>query len=90
MDTKPKMGFRMSWADMRRSSDLVGRWVALDNVRVAPGTTEPLEADLIDVDDDLVELCARIRAGERTCCRILQCVDRDRTSSRPPPPVYTH
>lgn len=74
MESKAKLGARMSWDEMRRSTELLGRWVALDNIRFAPGGSEPLEADLVDVDDDLAELCSRIREGARTSCRILHCV----------------
>jgi hypothetical protein len=73
----------MSWDQMRTSRELTGRWVALDNIRFAPGSSEPLEADLVDVDDDLVELCARIREGDRTSCRILHCVSTATSAPAP-------
>ncbi len=72
---KPRMAtaFRANWADLCNTDDYSGRWVALDNVRYTPGTSEPLEADVVDVDDDLVELCNRMRASDRTSCCVIQC-----------------
>ncbi len=65
--------FRANWTDLCSADDFSGRWVALDNVRYAPGTNEPLEADVVDVDDDLVELCNRMRAADQTSCCVIQC-----------------
>jgi hypothetical protein len=65
--------FRAKWDDLCHADDFAGRWVALDNVRYAPGTNEPLEADVVDVDDDLVELCNRMRAADQTSCCVVQC-----------------
>jgi hypothetical protein len=47
--------------------------VALDNVRYASGSTIPVEAEVVDADEDLAELCARMRAADRTACAILFC-----------------
>ena len=86
----------MTWPDICRSSDLVGRWVALDNVRYACGTSHPAEADVVDADEDLADLCARIRAADRTACAILF-VEREpdlplsiRRPSPPPPRAAHH
>ncbi|MFO0586504.1 MAG: hypothetical protein U0441_03160 [Polyangiaceae bacterium] len=47
--------------------------MALDNVRYAAGSTVPVEAEVFDADEDLAELCSRVRAADRTACAILFC-----------------
>ena len=61
----------MTWADICHADEYLGRWVALDNVRYAPGGAQPAEADVVDADEDLADLCARMRASDRTSCAIL-------------------
>ena len=86
------MGSRMSWPQIRQSDEYRGRWVALDNCRYDARTAEPVEGTIIDADDDLVELCTRIRQSENKHCAILFCEEADET---PPPsstqrrPVYS-
>jgi hypothetical protein len=63
----------MGWRDICHSDEYRGRWVALDNVRYDPMTSRPLEADVVDADEDLADLCARMRAADRTACAILHC-----------------
>jgi hypothetical protein len=65
--------FRAFWNELCETSDFSGRWVALDNVRYQNGSDEPLEADVVDVDDDLCELVNRMRSSDRTSCCVLQC-----------------
>jgi hypothetical protein len=66
--------------------------VALDNVRYEPATAQPLEADVVDADEDLAELCARMREQDRSSCAILFCeedayiVPTVRYPSEMPPP----
>ncbi len=67
------MSPRMTWSEVCRSDRFRGRWVALDNVRYATGGTAPVEADVVDADEDLAELCSRMRASDRTSCAILFC-----------------
>lgn len=89
------LSVHMTWPEICRSSELVGRWVALDNVRYVSGSSQPTEADVVDADEDLADLCARIRAEDRTACAILF-VEREPevpTSIRrpsPPPPREAH
>lgn len=71
----------MMWAEICESDQYSGRWIALDNVRYDPATAQPLEADVVDVDDDIADLCARMRATDRTSCAIVHC-----HGSHPPPP----
>jgi hypothetical protein len=70
----------MCWLDICRSDNYRGRWIALDNVRYDPVTSQPLEADVVDADEDIADLCARMRASDRTSCAIVHC---DEEHSRP-------
>jgi hypothetical protein len=63
----------MSWSDIRSSKQYSRQWVALNNVRYDPSTAQPLEADVVDVDEDLADLCARVRESDRTACAIVFC-----------------
>jgi hypothetical protein len=67
----------MSWPQIRQSDEYKGRWVALDNCRYDAKTAEPVEGTIIDADEDLVELCTRIRQSENKHCAILFCDDVD-------------
>ena len=89
------MATRMSWPDMCRAEQFRGRWVALDNVRYTPGSTRPSEADVVDADEDLADLCARMRETDRTSCAILFCMEDTptmpnvrRPSPLPPRPAH--
>jgi hypothetical protein len=66
---------RLRWSELCRCDEYRGRWVALDECRYDEATGEAAEGAVVDVDDDLVELCARIRASERKNCAILFCGD---------------
>jgi hypothetical protein len=65
----------MTWVEMSRSDKYRGRWVALDHIEYEPGTSQPREADVVDSDEDLGELCTRMRAADCTACAILFCED---------------
>lgn len=69
------MGSRMTWPQIRQSEEYRGRWVALDNCRYDAKTAQPVEGTIIDADEDLVELCTRIRQSENKHCAILFCDD---------------
>lgn len=76
----------MSWPQIRQSDEYRGRWVALDNCRYDARTAEPVEGTIVDVDDDLVELCTRIRQSESRHCAILFCeeaAEAQPSSSKP-------
>lgn len=64
---------RMRWEEICAPSRFGGRWVALDNVRYDPSTAQPLEGDVVDADEDLGSLCARMRELDRTSCAVLFC-----------------
>jgi hypothetical protein len=63
----------MAWRELCQSDEYRGRWVALDNVRYDPVTSQPIEGEVVDTDEDLADLCARMRSTDRTACAILHC-----------------
>lgn len=63
----------MAWLEMCRSDKYRGRWVALDNIEYEASSSQPHEADVVDCDEDLGELCSRMREADRTACAILFC-----------------
>ena len=52
---------RMNWDDICRAREYAGRWVALDGCTYDEGSGRATEGAVVDSDDDLVELCNRIR-----------------------------
>ena len=78
------MGSRMTWPEIRQSDEYRGRWVALDNCRYDARTAQPVEGTIIDADEDLVELCTRIRQSENKHCAILFCEEGMEDASPPP------
>jgi hypothetical protein len=88
------MTVRMTWPELCRSEQFTGLWVALDNCRYDQNTCQPIEGDVVDSDEDLAELAARMREAGRSACSIMFC-DEDvlveaRRSSPPPSvrPLY--
>ncbi len=77
------MGSRMSWPQIRQSDEYRGRWVALDNCRYDARTAQPVEGTIIGADEDLVELCTRIRQSDNKHCAILFC--EEELEEAPPP-----
>ena len=75
MGSRRRSTARLLWSEICSSEQYQGRWVALDNVRYDPITSQPLEAEVVDADEDLGELCARMRAADRTSCAILHAED---------------
>ena len=54
------MTSRMTWPDLCRSERYKGLWVAIDNCRYDSSTRQPVEGDVVDSDEELSELCARM------------------------------
>ena len=86
---------RSSWLEICRVH--AGEWVALDNVRYEPATSQPMEAEVVDTDEDLAELCARMREQDRSSCAILFCEEdayilhgAHREPEIPPPRASQH
>jgi len=76
------MKTRMTWPELCRSEQFKGLWVALDNCRLDPSTLQPIEGDVVDSDEDLAELCSRMREAGRTSCSLLYCEDEVLVESR--------
>ena len=68
---------RMSWCDICSRDEFRGRWVALDDCRYDEETGRAAEGAVVDADEDLVELCSRIRDSERKNCAILFCGEEE-------------
>ena len=64
---------RMSWNEICSQREFRGRWVALDDCRYDEATQQPAEGTVIDADDDLAELCNRMKKANHRCCAILFC-----------------
>jgi hypothetical protein len=82
------MSSRLTWPQIRSSSEFRGRWVALDECRYDPRTAQPTEGTVVDADEDLVALCARMQAEGSRRCAILFCEEKHDSappSSRPTP-----
>lgn len=63
----------MTWSEICSQGEYRGRWVALDGVRYDEATAKPTEGTVVDADDDLAELCSRLRKANRRCCAVLFC-----------------
>jgi hypothetical protein len=75
---------RMTWEEICAREELRGRWVALDGCRYDEVTGRATEGAVVDVDDDLAELCSRLRDSEWKNCAILFCAQgNDRPSPGP-------
>ena len=82
------MTTRLTWPDLCRSERYKGLWVAIDNCRYDSSTRQPVEGDVVDSDEELSELCARMREAGRSSCTIVFCesavyVSEPARSSRP-------
>jgi hypothetical protein len=88
------MGSRLTWPQICRSNEFRGRWVALDDCAYDPRTATPTEGTVVDVDEDLVALCARMQAQDSRRCAIHFCDEKDESApvSRhtPTPPRALH
>lgn len=62
---------RMTWQQICENEGLSGRWVAIDDCRFDETTGQAMEGSVVDADDDLAELCARIRESEWKNCSIV-------------------
>ena len=77
------MGSRLSFPHKQQSAELRGRWVALDNCRYDTKTGQPVEGTIVDSDEDLVELCTRIKQGDNKHCAILFCEEVPESGTLP-------
>jgi hypothetical protein len=70
---------RLSLQQARQNGLLRGRWVALDECRYDKKTSQVIEGSIVDSDEDLVELCTRMRRADLQHCAILFCSEDDET-----------
>jgi len=64
---------RMTWQEILGCEDFRGRWIALDDCRYDETTGKATEGAVVDVDEDLVELCQRLRESAQKNCAIVFC-----------------
>lgn len=84
---------RMKWEQICSQDEFRGRWVALDSCRYDESTGKATEGAVVDADDDLAELCTRIRESEWKNCAILFCAESELETRRPsqfPPDPFRH
>jgi hypothetical protein len=62
----------MTWGEICRHSEWQGRWVALDDCAYNEAG-EAMAAQVVDVDGNLADLCARVRDQGRKSCSIVWC-----------------
>jgi hypothetical protein len=72
---------RLSLQQARQSGLLRGRWVALDECRYDTRTSQVIEGSVVDSDEDLVELCTRMRKADMQHCAIVFCSEDEPPSS---------
>ena len=70
----------MTWSEVCSSEEFRGRWVALDGCRYDEATAKLIEGTVVDVDDDVVAICNRVRDAEYRDCAI-HFIEGRRTSS---------
>jgi hypothetical protein len=72
---------RLTWPEIRQNGMFRGRWVALCDC-VYDEQARPVAGQVIDADEDLVALCARMQEeGDRHCA--IHFCDAEPTSWRP-------
>ncbi|MDH4281567.1 MAG: hypothetical protein OEV36_02835 [Myxococcales bacterium] len=62
----------MAWEDICNDATWQGRWVALDDCAYNEAG-EATAGLVVDYDDDLAELCARLSAERRKSCSVVFC-----------------
>ena len=62
----------MAWEDICRDATWQGRWIALDGCAYNEAG-EATAGLVVDYDDDLAELCARLSAERRKSCSVVFC-----------------
>ena len=70
---KPGYIARMTLAQIADCDDFRGCWVALDACRYDETTGKATEGSVVDADEDLVELCQRLRQADRRNCALVYC-----------------
>lgn len=73
---------RLTLQRAREDGLLRGRWVALDDCRYDTRTAQVVEGSVVDSDEDLVELCTRMRQAELQHCAIVFCSEDETPIAR--------
>jgi hypothetical protein len=60
----------MTWEEICQHEELRGRWIALDECSFDEATGRAMEGLVVDCDEDLAELCNRMRESEWKNCSI--------------------
>jgi len=61
----------MTWDEICTNAALRGRWVAMNDCSFDEATGRATAGLVVDSDDDLAELCSRIRDSEWSDCAIV-------------------
>jgi hypothetical protein len=61
----------MTWEEICQDDGLRGRWVAIGDCTYDDATGRAIEGLVVDSDDDLAELCSRMRASAWKNCSIV-------------------
>lgn len=77
----------MTWDEIRGTPLYRKRWLALDNCHYDDASPEPVEADVVDSDEDLSELCQRLSVSNLTRCAIVFCDDSEPEPLHGEPPM---
>lgn len=64
---------RLSWSEICANQRYQGRWVALDAPSYEGTSRTPQEGTVVDVDDDLAELCSRMKKANHKSCAVVFC-----------------
>jgi hypothetical protein len=62
---------RMTWEQICTDASLRGRWVAMDDCSFDEATGRATEGMVVDADNDLAELCSRLRDSQWKNCSIV-------------------
>lgn len=62
-----------TWETICRTEAYQGRWVALENCEYDSHTGQATSGSVVDADEDLVELCERLKKSSQTNCEVLYC-----------------
>lgn len=62
---------KMTWQEICENDGLKGRWVAIDACIFDEHTGRAISGAVVDSDDDLAELCLRIRESRWKNCLIM-------------------
>jgi hypothetical protein len=62
----------MAWEDIRRDATWQGRWIALDDCAYNEAG-EATAGLVVDYDENLADLCARLSAERRKRCSVVFC-----------------